>query len=147
LVAAAGGVLGVGLAWIPLRVVQSLIFEIASQESDLSPLRIDGRVILFSALLALASVILSGLWPALHITRQRLNFAPRPRRLWGRNLVVAFQVAAAFVVLTATGTIFGWIVDARKGIDDAGFDTSHITAITFDPLVKRFRADQARHFY
>src|SRR6185503_10040753 len=76
LIALAGGMLGVALASIPLRMANRIIYEIA-QGVEVTPLRIDGRVIAFSALVALASVILSGLWPALHVTRRALNFAPR----------------------------------------------------------------------
>lgn len=152
LVALAGGVLGVALASIPLRVVNVMMAEIL-QQGEMSPLRIDGRVILFSALVALASVILSGLWPALHTTRPELNVAmngggpPRRRQLWGRNLVIAGQVTIAFVLLTATGIIFIWLGNARKTLADSEFDSANTLAITFDPLVKRFRTDEAKHFY
>ncbi|HVY91269.1 MAG TPA: FtsX-like permease family protein, partial [Bryobacteraceae bacterium] len=152
LIASAAGVAGVLLASIPLHVVNTLMVEIL-QEGERSPLRIDGRVILFSSLVALASVILSGLWPALHATRPELNVAMnggdsvRPRRLWGRNALVAGQVTIAFVLLTATGLIFLWLSNARKAVTDSAFDSGNTIAITFDPLVKRFRADEAKHFY
>lgn len=146
LIALAGGMLGVALASIPLRMANRIIYEIA-QGVEVTPLRIDGRVIAFSVLVTLASVILSGLWPALHVTRRGLNFAPRSRRLWGRNLVVAGQVTIAFVLLTATGIVFLWLREARKTIADSAFDTGHTIAITFDPSVKRFHMDEARHFY
>lgn len=146
LIALAGGVLGVALAAIPLRMANAVIYEMA-RGIEVTPLRIDGSVLLFSALVALASVILSGLWPALHATRQRLNFEPRARRLWGRNLVVAGQVTIAFVLLTATGIVFLWLGEARKSLADSAFDTGHTIAITFDPSVKRFHMDEARNFY
>ena len=146
LIALAGGVLGVALASIPLRVVNGMMSEIL-QQGEMSPLRIDGRVIAFSALVALTSVVLSGLWPALHATRRGLNLAPRGRRLWGRNLVVAGQVTIAFVLLTVTGTIFVWLYNAQQAITDSAFDSGHTIAITFDPLVKKLHADEAKHFY
>ncbi|HVW08664.1 MAG TPA: ADOP family duplicated permease [Bryobacteraceae bacterium] len=152
LIAFAGGVVGVLLASIPLHVVNTLMAEIL-QEGERSPLRIDSRVILFSSLVALASVILSGLWPAWHATRPELNVAMnggdsmRPRGLWGRNALVAGQVAIAFVLLTATGVIFLWLSNAREAVSDSAFDSGNTVAITFDPLVKRFRADEGKRFY
>jgi putative ABC transport system permease protein len=152
LIAAAGGVLGVVLASIPLRVMNGIIYEVL-RAGEQSPLRIDNRVILFSALVALASVILSGLWPALHATRRGLNVAMnggnsgRRRRLWVRNLVVGSQVTIAFVLLTVTGVIFLWLRNAQKAITDSAFDTGNTIAITFDPMVKHFHGNEAKHFY
>ena len=151
LIALAGGVLGVALASIPLRMVNVMMSKIL-QQGEMSPLRIDERVILFSASVALASLILSGVWPALHATRQGLNVAMHggislhPRRLWGRNVAVAGQVTIAFVLLTATGIIFLWLHYAQKAITDSAFDSGNTIAITFDPLVKRFHTDEAKHF-
>ncbi|HEY4087786.1 MAG TPA: ABC transporter permease, partial [Bryobacteraceae bacterium] len=146
LIALAGGALGVALASIPLRMMNTIIYEI-SQGVEVTPFRIDGRVLFFSVLVGLASVILSGLWPALHVTRRGLTLAPRGRRLWGRNLVVAGQVMIAFVLLTVTGIIFVWLREAQKSITDSAFDSGNTIAITFDPAVKRFHTDEARHFY
>src|SRR6185312_2442534 len=52
LIALAGGALGVALASIPLRMMNTIIYEI-SQGVEVTPFRIDGRVLFFSVLVGL----------------------------------------------------------------------------------------------
>lgn len=160
LLAVAGGVAGMGVGYIPLMLLNRLAYRLMPDDmSVLSPLQLNERVVLFSLGIAVLSVFLFGLAPALQTTRSDLSSAmkgggavPTRRgllhiRLRGRNLLVAGQVAISVFLLTVSTEIY---VGLRQMIDiakDSGFPSDQVLLMTFDPVVANYPAAQARQFY
>ncbi len=159
LLAVAGGVAGVGIGYIPVMIVERIMSQIMP-ESPLTPIRLDERVLLFSTAVALLSVVLFGLMPALQATRTDLGggmkgsaaITPRRRglfgnRLWGRHLLVVVQVAISILLVTVSSVVYMWVGKARAVVEDAGFRTAHVLTMSFDPVIKHYKDAQARDFY
>ena len=108
LLALCGGLAGTVIAWIATRAVSAwrLPVELPAQ-LDLS---VDATVLLFAIGAAMAVGILVGIAPARFATRLDLNqslkghadLAIRARRLQGRDVLVAIQVALCVVLLHAS---------------------------------------------
>ncbi len=150
LIAVAGGLLGLLVGYGGVLFLRQIKIP-----SDL-PIRIgielDQRVLLYSMCLAVASAVLFGLVPAIQTTRTNLvgalrsatADAPGPRRLWGRNLLVAAQVAISLVLLTVTTFMFrGFQHMLGRG---PGFRTTHLLMMSFDPGLVRYDEKQAQQF-
>jgi putative ABC transport system permease protein len=116
-ISCAGGLLGILLAWIGIDLVPRLLPDgTFPAESDI---RLSVPVLLFGAVVAVLTSVLSGLWPALSLSHPELDQISRiaPRRPAGptpargglpgtrrsHNLLVAGQVALAVVLLAAAG--------------------------------------------
>src|SRR5205823_11753387 len=115
--------------------------------------QLDGRVLLFSLLAGLASVLLFGLVPALQSTKADLvpalkNAEPRQttrQRLLGRNALVISQMALSMILLIATGMLMDGF---RKSLVlNPGFRTDHILTAEFDTSVVRYSPAQSHDFY
>jgi predicted permease len=160
LLAVAGGVAGMGIGYIPLMLLSRLAYQLIPDDvSFLTSLKLDERVVLFSMGLAVLSVFLFGLAPAFQTTRTDLSSAVKGsgaipirrglfrNRLWGRNLLVAGQVAMSVFLLTVSGQIY---VGLRRMIDiakDSGFPADQVLLMTFDPVLADYPAVRARQFY
>jgi putative ABC transport system permease protein len=158
LLAFLGGLLGLAVA----RIAQTLI--VALVPSALGGLAgtlgagdtgLDARALLFAAGLSLGTVLLFGLVPALEASRTSLREAlhdggrsttsgPRVRRL--RRLLVAFEVAAALVLLTGAGLLGRSLL--RLLAVNTGFDPKDLVSLrvsldhaTYEP------GEQSRAFY
>ncbi len=159
LLALAGGAAGTLIGYAPIPVVKRIIAQLDPNVSS-QILRLDPRIFLFSMGLALLSLILFGLVPAFQTTsadlasaikgagaippsRKRLIF----RRLWGRHLLVASQVAISVLLLTVSSLIYMGFRGVLTALSDSGFDTSHVMTMSFDPLVTHYKDAQARQFY
>jgi putative ABC transport system permease protein len=161
LLAAAGGVAGLGIGYLPLLVLRRMIREILPNESSQvgAFFRLDERALLFSVGVALLSVVLFGLAPAFQATRTELSGAmkggaipPRRRgpfrnRMLGRSLLVAGQVAISVLLLTVSSLIYVTFRSVLVAVGDAGFPTDHVLTMTFDPIVTHYKDAQARQFY
>jgi predicted permease len=150
-----GGLLGVGLACIPLAMVRPIMLEVLGDEvSNFSPLRLDGRAWLFTLGVALVSTLIFGLAPALQATRTDLigsiSGARALRRRffqgWGRSLLVAGQVTAAVLVLAISTVVYLFVRESVTAID-AGFDTKNIYALSFDPIIDHYQGAELQRFY
>jgi putative ABC transport system permease protein len=125
LVAMAGTVLGVGLAWIGLR---ELAVIGPANLPRLDSIRIDPTVTIFSALAGLAAAALFGIVPALRASRpdiaQVLRASGRTSALGGgrllRDAVVVAEVALCFVLLIGSGLMFRSFLALTR--IDPGFD-------------------------
>ena len=105
--AAGGAVLGIGVAAVGSRVVQRVLLEDAGD----IPLRLSGRVLLFTAAAAAVTALVCGLVPALQASApdltgalksgQREGGAAGHRRL--RDGLVVAQVALTIVLLVGAG--------------------------------------------
>ncbi|HEY0558294.1 MAG TPA: ADOP family duplicated permease, partial [Thermoanaerobaculia bacterium] len=109
--AGCGAVLGLGLAWVAIRLL------VRAQPVDiprLAEISVDSRVVGFGAGLALFTVVLFGAIPALHLTRagrgsvlkevgRGAGTGPRGRR--GADLLVVVEVALALTLLIGAGLL------------------------------------------
>ena len=151
LVAVAGGLAGLLVGYGGV-----VFFRQIKVPSDL-PIKItidlDQRALMFSLILAVVSTILFGLAPAIQTTRSNLVGALKAvitdtsgrRRLWGRNLLVAGQVAISLVLLTVATFMFRGI-HHQLG-QDPGFRTDHLLMMSFDPRLVRYSEAQSQQFF
>jgi predicted permease len=114
---------------------------------------LDPRVLLFTALVAVVSAVLSGLAPAFRSSRPDLSTALKPgsadggkrRILFGRNALVVGQVTASLLLLVlATQSYRGvqYLLSAPPG-----FRTDHLLTAAFDPSLARYTPEQTAEFY
>ena len=144
LLAAAGGILGIPVAMVTIRALSafSLPGSIALAGLDLSP---DARVLGFTGCVAVVTVLVFGLLPALRASRQDLASIMRAHRTSSaggatRNSLVAAQVALALVLLIGAA-LFGRSL--RAGLTtDLGFDPDPLAAVSVDLRIHGY--DQPR---
>ena len=151
LVAVAGGSGGIIVTevvaefWrrVPIPADLPVVFDIGT----------DGRVLLFTLAVSVLSTLLFGLAPALRMTRPDLVPALKAadadsggkRRLWGRNLIVAGQVALSLVLLAVSGALVqGFRGELTQG---PGFRTDRLFLASFDTQLIHYSGDQTRRFY
>lgn len=124
-VASAGAVCALGLAWIGIRVIRSLsLTDIARIDAA----QIDMRLMALAALLALGVSVVSGVWPAWKSAGVDVNDALKlgagtvtitPKRA-ARELLATTELALATVLLVAAGLLVGSF--ARLSTARWGFD-------------------------
>ena len=151
LLALAGGLAGIAVAYagtsffnsLPIPTDVPLAFHVA----------IDRRMLFFTLGAALISTFLSGLTPALQTTRLNLVTSLQAadadsrghRRLWGRNLIVAGQVALSLVLLIVSAVLLqGFRDELLRG---PGFRTDHLFLTSFDTQPVHYSEEQSRRFY
>ncbi|MGH7554660.1 MAG: ABC transporter permease, partial [Longimicrobiales bacterium] len=148
LLAFAGGVAGITLASLGLRAVLTRSGALSDAAGDALPrlheIGIDARVVGFTIAVSAIAALLSGVFPALRVTRSSLSVqlvaGGRGRVRGGRNLPGAFLVgveaALALVLLTGGGLLIRSyrIVLAR----DVGFQTRDVVAAEISLPPARF---------
>ncbi|MGE5412671.1 MAG: ADOP family duplicated permease, partial [Syntrophomonadaceae bacterium] len=135
--AAAGGILGVGLAWAGVRFI-------AAQETiglpALAPLGIDRVLLLFAGALTLATTVLFGLAPAAQTLRLDLAASLKDtassasaglRRQGLRGALAAVQMALAVVLLLGAGLMLRSL--AALLAVDLGFEPRHVLTLQVRP--------------
>jgi putative ABC transport system permease protein len=128
----AGGALGLGLAALASRFLAGLA---PAQVLDPASFRLDGWVLLFTFLVALAVGLLCGLAPALRASRQDLRTAlavggrgvAEGRR--GMRVLIGAEVAIAFVLLVGAGLLLRSVWRLQEV--EPGFQTHHVTLLNF----------------
>ena len=143
--------LGVGLAYVWLRVVHARL-EPGDVPIVIAP-HLDHRVLMFSVLVAAVSAVFFGLVPALQSLKTPVlpalkHGAPgqaRAPRIIGRNALVVAQVALSVVLLVATGMLIGGI--RRILLLDPGFRTDHLITMGLDTSVVGYTPVQTYEFY
>jgi len=130
LVAVAGGVLGVGLAYGVLPPLRSWI---PPDMLSGATLELDLRVLCFTAIIALGSGLLFGLFPALQMTKSDLNIALKEggrgttgdrRSQRTRSFLVVSEIALATVLVIGAGLLirsFSQVLAAP-----GGFNAEHV---------------------
>jgi predicted permease len=150
LVAVAGGLAGMVVADAGAEFFSHMPFP-----SDLGfsiGAAVDRRALLFTLLVSLSSTVLFGLGPALQMTRPDLVPALKAgdadsgkRRFWGRNAMVAGQVALSLVLLVISAVLVeGFRYELSQG---AGFRPDRLFLTSFDTQLARYSAEGTRQFY
>lgn len=151
LIALAGSLAGMGLDSANVSLLNSI--PIAGDIPVDIHAVVDYRALLFAIAVAVLSTFLFGLAPALQTTRLDLVPALKAadadsggrRRLWGRNLIVAGQVALALVLLIVSAVIWqGFRNQYKQG---TGFRTDHLFLTTLDTKPSHYSEEQTRRFY
>ena len=114
---------------------------------------VDRRMLLFTIGASLLSTFVFGLTPALQSTRLDLvsalkagdSFSGGARRLWGRNLIVAGQVALSLLLLIVSAVLLqGFRGELLQG---PGFRTDHLYLTSLDTQPLHYSEEQSRRFF
>ncbi len=114
---------------------------------------IDQRVLFLTLAVSILSTFVFGLAPAFQTTRVDLVSSLKSidadgggrRRLWGRNLLVAGQVALSLVILVVSAVMWQGFRDQLK--QGMGFRTDHLYLASFDTQPIHYSGEQTRKFY
>ncbi len=151
LLAAAGGVLGIGLAYAGLHPLRALLPEGMLGNGAL---KLDPRVLAFTTLVSLASGILFGLFPALHLSGARAldgmlkeqgrGSSGGMRAHRARSALVAIEVALAAVLLVGAGLLIRSF--SRLLAVSEGFQAERVLSLRLSLSEARYPApgDRAR---
>jgi len=147
--ATAGGVLGLEVASIALRLMAR--FQLPGGiDIDGLPLGVNRGVLAFAALVSGGTVLLFGLAPAwqaartdsLAAIRGDLRVTTRSRL---RSGLIAAQVALSVVLLTGSGLFLQSLASAMRV--PLGFSPAGVATTTLTPLAKGFDRTRARQFF
>jgi predicted permease len=150
--AAAGGVLGVGVAWVGVRLIAA---RGSAGLPALAPLEIQPGMLLFSAALAVGTTILFGLAPALRLARLDLTESLRDgaggatagltrHRL--RASLAVVQIALAVLLLLGAGLMIRTLAALSRV--DLGFDPERVLTLQLRPPEASYpKPEQVVAFY
>jgi len=113
---------------VPVPVDLPVVFDV----------KVDHRVLLYTMIVSVLSTLLFGLAPALSATRPNLVPALKAadadsgckHRFWGRNTIVAGQVALSLVLLAVSATLFRGFRNVLTA--GPGFRTDRLFLTSFD---------------
>lgn len=151
LIAIGGGAAGLGIAYAAVRFFSSI--PLPSDVPFKFSAQLDGRVMLFTACASIVSTFVFGLAPALISTRQDLVSVLKATdaatlktgKPWGRNLLVAGQMALSLVLLVVSAVLVqGFRADLLRG---PGFHTDHLFVMSLNPSLLRYSDAQTEQFY
>jgi predicted permease len=114
-------------------------------------LRLDARVLGFTALMTLLTGILAGLAPALRATRANVVADLKGEghlggtRWSARDLLVVGQMAVTIVLLVSAGLLIRSIVAAGRA--NVGFPTEGLAIVSADTGVLRYSPDRSRQYW
>ena len=150
--AAAGGALGVAIAWGSVSLVRRAAVDRLPRTDEIA---LDWRVLLFAAGVSLLAALLAGVAPAIGATRPARLAALRsgasgamgsPREARVRGALVSAQLALALVLLVGAGLLVQSF--RRMEAIPLGFEPSGLVAASIDPPQARYGApDQAAALY
>ena len=146
-----GATAGVALAWMATRLIGRLQSALPYPVS--LDLTLDGRVLLFTLALALATGVLFGLAPALKSTR--LEFVsllkdqgavlPGRMGLPLKNSLVVLQVAVSVVLLVAAGLFLRSLRNSASA--PLGMVPSNVLLLSFDPRAAGYTNERAERMF
>jgi putative ABC transport system permease protein len=151
LVAAIGGVLGLGVGYAGVTLFRQI--QIPTDLPIATSFEMDRRALLVSLVVALASAVLFGLAPAIRSTRTELTAVIKAtdaagfgsRRRWGRALLVGGQVALSVVLLVVATFVYrGFGLQISGG---PGHRTDHLLVMGFATSAARYTEPQAQRFF
>lgn len=146
-----GAIVGLAFGYGGIRFLQTI--RVPTDLPVVIAPQLDQRVLLVSLFAALASVLLFGLVPALQSLKTELvsalksgdSSATRGRRAYGRNTLVAGQIALSMVLLVAAGMLLDGF--HRTLTAGPGFRTDHLMMMEFDTSLVHYKPDQTHDFY
>jgi len=149
--AIAGGLVGIAVAYAGTSFFNSI--PIPTDVPLSYHVSVDQRMLIFTIAASLASTFLFGLTPALQTTRLDLVSALKAadadsggkQRLWGRNSIVAGQVALSLVLLIVSAVLLQGFRDEL--LQGPGFRTDHLYLTGLDTQPIHYTEQQGRRFY
>lgn len=112
----------------------------------------DRRVLLVNLAIAMASVFVFGLTPALRASRESLasvlrtaGSRPTGRTGWGRGALVAIQVALSLAFISVTAFIYASFLDLVAV--GPGVRTEGVLTMSFNTELARYAPSEAQRFY
>ena len=151
LLALVASTLGILLAYWGKTALVSLLPPFFARNLNL---KLDGRVLLYTLVLALAATILFGLIPALQASKTDRMTALKDRtgtptgsaRWYGlRGILVMVQVALSLVALAGAGLFIHSLRNAQQV--DPGFEVKHELVMSVDLGAENYAQPQAEAFY
>jgi putative ABC transport system permease protein len=151
LLAITGGVLGIGIGWLGARALWAVRPAFLLQ-SDID-LRIDGRVLLFTAGLSVLTGLLFGIAPLFRVSSPDvaalLNSAVRGNvqggsRNWVRSGLVVCEIALALIALAGAGLFIRSMQRAQQ--INLGFETQRLCIFTLDLASEHMTPEQGKQF-
>ena len=151
LLALLGGALGIFLAYWGKKVLMSMLPPFLVRNLNFN---LDGRVLLYTLLLAIAATIVFGLLPALQASRtdriaslkDRTGAPTGSSRWYGlRGVLVMAQVALSLVALAGAGLFIHSLRNAQQ--IDPGFEVKHELIMFIDLGAEQYQQPQAEAFY
>ena len=136
-----GGAAGIAFAWWGVQGIRSLLPEELARSARL---QVDSRVLLFTALLVVATGLLFGLLPALRTSRaavaslrdtSRSSRGASNRRLAG--VLVSAEIGAAAMLVVAALLLIRSVVALHRV--DPGFRTTSIVTAQVHPPAKQYK--------
>jgi putative ABC transport system permease protein len=128
LLALSGGVIGIALTFGGIQ----LLLALAGEFPNSTEVNVDGRVLLFTLGISLATAILFGLAPAIQASRPDLQVVLREGERktttvsgrWARHSLVAAEIALAMVLLVSAGLMINTMLHLQRV--NPGFDYNHL---------------------
>ncbi|PWU12428.1 MAG: hypothetical protein C5B51_00610 [Terriglobia bacterium] len=150
-VALVGGLAGVAVAYAITNFFNSI--PIPTDVPVTFHASLDRRMLLFTIGASLLSTFIFGLTPALQSTRLDLVSALKAadadsggrKRFWGRNLIVAGQVALSLTLLIVSAVLLQGFRDEL--LQGPGFRTDRLYLTSLDTQPLRYSEEQSRRFY
>jgi putative ABC transport system permease protein len=144
LAGAAVGFLGT-LLWRQIPIPSDLTIELM--------FGMNRRLLLVNLAVAVTSVLVFGLAPALRTSRARLTGVLRtagsgrsgPRMGWGRQTLVAVQIALSTVFISVTAFVYASFLDLVAA--GPGVRTEGVLLMRFDTELARYGQERAQQFY
>ena len=155
LLAAAGGLAGIGLGYLGVRFLGSI--PIPSDFPVSLGTQMDMRLLAFSLVISLATGVAFGLVPALRATRGSLAASIKagdsgPARIsilrglvTGRNVLVTAQLALSVILLAISADCIRGFQAAWRV--DPGFRVDHTLFFSLDTNIQRYDEARTRDFY
>ena len=156
LLAALGAIAGLAIAWGGIRFLITLGPDILPRADEIA---IDGRVLAFTAAIAIVTGILFGLAPAIHLAKTDLSAASRDggrsgalgfqrgfRRNRLRSVLVIGEMALALVLLAGAALLMRSFYQLRS--TDPGFDAHGVLTFSVDLPGAKYKGDEKQfEFY
>jgi predicted permease len=149
--AVGGAVAGLGLAYAGIILLRQI--EVPTDLPAALTFELDRRVLIVGLVVAIASALLSSLFPAWRATRGDLaatlkdapGSMPRRSRLWARHGLVCVQVALSLVLVTVSVWLYrGTRLTVTHG---PGYRTEQLLMMNLDPALARYDDAKAREFF
>ncbi|HEX7138613.1 MAG TPA: ABC transporter permease, partial [Vicinamibacterales bacterium] len=150
LVALMGGALGLVVGYAGMTLFKQV--EIPTDLPIALAFKMDQRALVFGFLVAVASALAFGIFPAIQASRTDLvgimkagESVTPGRRRWGRAILVTGQVAVSVVVLVVA--MFMYRGFKQELVAGPGYRTDHLLMMRFGPRMVRYTDEQSRQFY